>query len=313
MFELTKKIFALLALGALLGMLTLFQPPTASQADSPTPTPRLNPARVSASQPSTQYRVFLPLVLASLPPLKKGVPLTYTDCANVTSMNAFWEFAWSPTPPNCAGVENVPMIWGAGDINKTLSGNSQWVMGFNEPDSGSQANLTPQQGADYWHQIEQQYPTRKLLSPASATEDTSHWLVNFRNAYIATYHVPPRLDGLAVHCFKWWASQCIDSTQQYINWANSWGTSEVWVTEFSFAMDPSCGAGASQSQALQMQQTYINWMTSQPKVTRYGWFASKIQGNEWWIQGVLQCFLTPLVDISSGQPTSFGNAYLPYR
>lgn len=198
------------------------------------------------------------------------------------------------------------MIWGAHDVNIPITGNSEWIMGFNEPDSGSQANLTPAQGAALWRQIEQQYPTRKLLSPASGNEDNSHWLVNFRSAYISAYGTPPRLDGLAAHCFRWYASQCMDFTTQYETWANAWGVPEVWVTEFSFAVT----APSSPSRSLQEQQAFINWMVGQPKVTRFGWFASKMLGNEWWYQSA---FPTPLIDWSTGQPTSYGNVYLPYR
>lgn len=284
-------------------MTTSLLTPVNTSAQSPVPTSALRAA--TASPRVGPYSIYLPLIIGAPPPPKKGVPLTYNDCTSVTTMNAFWEFAWSPTPPNCTGIENVPMIWGAGDINTTVGGNSLWIMGFNEPDNSGQANLTPAQAATLWRQIEQKYPTRKLLSPAS-NGDIPNWLVDFRNAYISAYGSPPRLDGLGVHCYRWFAYQCIPWIQQYESLAISWGVPEIWVTEFSFATT----SPSSPSGSLQEQQTFINWMESQSQVTRFSWFASKIQGTEWW---ALSAFHTPLVDWNTGQSTSYGSNYLPYR
>jgi hypothetical protein len=195
------------------------------------------------------------------------------------------------------------MMWWAPDVNATLTGNSDWIMGFNEPDSASQANVSPTDAAPLWRQIEQKYPTRKLLAPAPSGSNPN-WLVSFRNAYISDYGTPPRLDGLAVHCYAWYASQCIPFTQQFESWANSWGVPEVWVTEFSFSpTSPSSPSGA-----IQQAQTFINWMEGESKVTRYAWFASKIQGTEGWAS---RYFITPIVDWNTGALTTYGNMYLP--
>jgi putative glycosyl hydrolase len=205
------------------------------------------------------------------------------------------------------------MIWGKDNVGATLGGNSNWIMGFNEPDSPSQSNLSPTEAAILWRQIEQTYPNRKLLSPATCGSPAGlNWLVDFRNAYFATYQTYPRLDGLAVHCYKWSAQDCITFVQSIIDQATAWGVPEVWVTEFSFATTyPS-----SQTGALQEQQTFINWMVAQPKITRYSWFASKIEGSEWWVitcYNGTKCFNNPLVDWNTSQPTSFGTVYQPYK
>lgn len=272
------------------------------------PRPPSPPPTTSSAVPRTgSYQAFLPIIFSvSAPaiPLKKGVPLTYDDCPSVSTMKAYWEFSWDPTPPNCAGVENVPMIWGAVDMDTPLGGNSDWIMGFNEPDTAWQANLSPAQAAALWRQIEQRYPTRKLLSPVTGNDP--NWLPNFRDAYISAYGTAPRLNGLAMHCYAWYASQCIPRTQQLETLASTWGATEVWVTEFSFATT----SPSSPDRSLQEQQLYIDWMVAERGVTRYAWFASKIQGNEWWI---MNAFLTPLVDWSTGQPTQYGSIYLPYH
>ena len=296
----------LLYLSAALALLLLFfiRGTPVSLAESPTPTLQTKNIRSPRSGPP--YVSFLPLIFAS-PLLKKGVALTYYQgyCQDVALMNASWEYAWVNGPPNCPGVENVPMIWDEVYVNWPLGGNSDWIMGFNEPDQPLQADLTGQQAAELWYQIEQMYPTRKLLSPATLAVTTT-WIVSFRDAYISTYGTPPRLDGLALHCFAWTSSECVNRTQEYINLANSWGIPEIWVTEFSFATN----SPSSPSGSLQEMQTFINWMVSQPKITRYAWYGSRIQGNEWW---ALPNFHTPLIDWNTGQPTAYGNIYIPYQ
>jgi hypothetical protein len=239
------------------------------------------------------------------PTYKKGAALTYQDCASAAAVSAVWEYAWTSSPPNCVGIENIPMIWGASDVTATLGGNSQWIMGFNEPDSASQSNLSPAYAASLWRQIEQKYPNRKLLAPAPSGAG-ANWIVDFRNAYISAYGTAPRLDGLAMHCYAWYASQCIPLAQQFESWATSWGVPEIWVTEFSFSPT----SPSSPSQSLQEAQTFIGWLESQSQVTRFAWFASKIQGSEWWIP---PGFNTPLVDWNSGQLATYGNMYLPFH
>jgi hypothetical protein len=264
----------------------------------------------------------LPLVLKGGAPAlvyKKGVPLEYSaNCSVVTLMGASWQYSWSPLPQNCPGVENVPMISVPGEISTTLGGNSQWIMGFNEPDEGWQpASMTPAQGAFWWRLIEQKYPNKKLLSPGTGSEDYTHWLRDFRQAYIDQYHVAPRMDGLAAHCLKWWASQSInDCVTKYISWTVEWGASEVWVSEFAFAnldiSSPPCPVGwppVSDQLAAAEERTFLDWMTTQPTVTRYAWFTARIPPGE----QIPRCFHTPLVDYNTGQPTIFGTTYITYH
>ncbi len=264
------------------------------------------PVSASPRAASANSTVFLPYVNVGVARIKssstkKGVGLTYQDCASATTLGAKWQFGWMTSPANCAGIENVPMISVAGDVNTTLGGNSNWVMGFNEPDSAGATNLSPSSAATLWRQIEQKYPNRKLLAPAPSGANPT-WLVDFRNAYIAAFGAPPRLDALAVHCFAWSADACIQHTQLFEGWASSWGVPEVWVTEFSI----SPAAPNTPSQAIQEETTFLNWLDAEPMVTRYAWFASLIQGTEPWVNAD---FVTPLIDWNTRQPTTFGSVY----
>lgn len=298
-----RSVFLLI--GAILILIMI--PFTGSSANTLPATPTVQP-RVSNALGKGQNRIYLVSVLSGAMPvaLKKGISLTYGDCDSAIAVRAIWEQGWSPTPANCAGVENVPMIWGAGDVNTTVGGNSQYIMGFNEPDSSSQSNLTASQAATLWRQIEQKYPARKLVAPAPSGANPD-WIVDFRNAYISLYAIPPRLDALDVHCYAWYAEQCITHTQKFISWADSWGISEVWVSEFSFSpTSPSSPTGS-----IAEAQTFINWAMGTSKVTRYAWFASRMSGTEWWFNPQ---FNTPAVQWNTtSQLTSYGTMYLPFK
>lgn len=298
------RIYYCLAAVLALLLLLLLNPIPASLAAIPTPTPK--PKTILAPRATSQ--MVLPFIQGPggsqfLIP-KKGVPLTYDDCPSVTTMNATWEYAWKATPPNCAGVENIPMIELPASIDMTLGGNSIWIMGFNEPDL---RGVSAHDAAVFWRQVEQKYPTRKLLSPApSGGTPNIFWLADFYNAYVTLYGNAPRLDGLAAHCYAWETSQCYPQIQQYQTWAEAWGVPEIWVTEFSFATT----SPSSPDRSLQQQQEFINFMVNDPKITRYAWFASKMLGNEPW---ALPDFNTPLINWNTGQPTAYGNIYLPYH
>ncbi len=268
------------------------------------------PKTVSSTQsPQTdlaahQYKLFLPFIQTTfLTPAKKGVPMTYSDCTDLTKIGAIWQYNWSPQPLNCPAVENVPMIWGTASVNSKIGGNSQWVMGFNEPDLTSQSNISPASAAVLWRQIEQQYPTRKLVAPVPSHLHPT-WLVDFRNAYIAKYGTAPRLNALAIHCYSETASFCIQLGQTFEQWAQQWNVSEIWVTEFAIL---SCSGTYTITQILQEAQTFTTWMENQSIISRMAWYATRLQGTM-----TSPCY-SSLIDWNTHNLTLYGNLYSQYK
>jgi hypothetical protein len=45
---------------------------------------------------------------------------------------------------------------------------AEFILGFNEPDHVDQANMTPQQAADAWPELEKHANGRPLVSPATS-------------------------------------------------------------------------------------------------------------------------------------------------
>jgi hypothetical protein len=231
----------------------------------------------------SSYNSYLPVVYQNFVPIayseKKGVANTYGRCDIVLEVGGQIQYGWSTRPKSCEGIENVPMIWGwkqfvAVMAGSELGGNSNYLLGFNEPDLGGQAGLHPYEAAVMWRQIEHKFNDKLLISPVPSHLHPS-WLEEFREAYIDIYNEPPRLDGLAAHCYAD-AGFCKGTVRRYINWCHEWeGCEEVWVTEFAWWEDD----------WQEEMEEFIDWMEQEPLIKHYFWFASLVKGEEWWGSG----------------------------
>lgn len=171
--------------------------------------------------------VYLPLVQAT--PNKLGV----AGCG-CSSLGCGWCYSWSPWPNVSPGIEAVPMIRDASSVYALrLGGNSDWLMGFNEPDLAGQADLTPDEAAQLWRIVEAKWPDKLLVAPVPSHLHP-YWLHGFYAAYVTRYGQAPRLDALAMHCYLPTAQECIALAEQYEGLAQAWGIREGWVTEFAW-------------------------------------------------------------------------------
>lgn len=253
--------------------------------------------------------------------LKHGVGSTYAShegyerCAAMAGVGARWHYNWHFDPGSCPDVEAVPMIWGGPQVDtlnadsSRLKGNSIWVMGFNEPNISSQANLTPAAAAVKWHTVERLYPDRKLLSPA-VSQDGIAWLRQFYGAYRDRYGYPPRMNNLAVHIYAGWTlAGAKDLFRRTLDemWtlARSWGINGLQVTEWAYALREPGQAGIDETVA------FIPWaikeMEGRPYIYRHAYFQLSYAHDEPWAFGP-DCW-TSLVDYTTGDLTVFGEAY----
>lgn len=239
----------------------------------------------------TKYVYYFPQVGRAPESTKKGVGMPYADCDELAALDIKWEYSWSSETWNCPGVENVPMVWG-NYVPKAVGGNSQWLMGFNEPDLPDQSNISVDVAVSLWRSIEQSYADRKLLAPVPSHLHPD-WIVLFNTAYVAKYHQAPRLDALAVHCYLPTADECIALVQQFEDWAAAWDVPEVWVTEFSFV-------------DTKEEKQFVRYLQADPLVTRFAWFALSYRGSETWAPA--RDSQAPLVD-ASGKLTAWGSTY----
>lgn len=253
-----------------------------------------------------EYVVYLPQVsLNAIVPVhvvEKGVANTTNRCSDAYQVGARWHYNWGPNPLLCPGIDSVPMVGCKRHLEDLRNGasiasDSLYILGFNEPDL-NQDPLTPEQAAILWRELEGYLPTKKLVSPA-VSHLHPEWLEEFYNAYRIHYGEPPRLHGLAIHCYLFDAAQCKTVINQVIGYANDWQVTSVWVTEFAIRDQP----GMSKEQALAESRELIEWMQAHPKVTHYAWFPSGTLGGEWWAE-----FGTYLTD-ETGRMTEWGLMY----
>lgn len=217
---------------------------------------------------------------------KRGVaygfdPASAPDDIAALSDGVTWFYGWSPSPSGSVSgayvaqqVEFVPMVWGGqfdvDDLVGRIPDGARYLLGFNEPNFYSQANLTPEEAAALWPQLEEVADRRglKLVSPAlnycgggCNEEDPFAWLDRFFEACDGC-----RVDYIAAH---WYACH-LDALKWYVSQFDKYGL-PIWLTEFS--------CGDEGAQPVEVQQAYmaaaLDYLEQEPKVFRYAWFSAR--------------------------------------
>ena len=227
-----------------------------------------------------------PADAAAAPSRKRGIAYGSNSPADLAALSAGigWWYNWSPSPDGTlppgytppAGVEFVPMIWGGTFDTTTLAteipAGAKYLLTFNEPNFGAQSNLTPQQAAALWPQIETFAAAHNLqiVSPAlnycggSCNETNPFtWLDDFFAACTGC-----KVDYIAAH---WYA--CTQSALQgYLSEYETKYDKPIWLTEFS-CLDGSIAATPA-NEATYMSAA-LALLESDPKVFRYSWFTGR--------------------------------------
>jgi hypothetical protein len=223
---------------------------------------------------------------SAAPGRKRGIAYGYNSNADLASLSTGvgWWYNWSPSPdgtlsPGYAasvGVEFVPMIWG-GTFDTTklatqIPADAKYLLTFNEPNFGSQSNLTPQQAAALWPKIQAFAQSRglKIVSPAlnycggscNAT-DPFTWLDAFFAACTGC-----EVDYIGAH----WYACTKDALTWYLGQYETKYKKPIWLTEFS-CLDGSLPATAAN------EDTYIKAavaaLEADPMIFRYSWFTGR--------------------------------------
>ncbi|XP_045209805.2 uncharacterized protein LOC123561474 [Mercenaria mercenaria] len=132
-----------------------------------------------------------------------------------------------------------------------------YILGFNEP---NHKNMTPQQAADAWPEIEKHSHGKPLVSPATAGKDF-HWYDEFFRLCHGC-----RIDYIAAHLYSCDAHQ----TMSYLQKLHHRYHKKVWLTEFA------CSHSTDENQQLHLMQTLLPQLEAAPYVYRYAWFEARI-------------------------------------
>ena len=225
---------------------------------------------------------------APLVSCKRGAGYTHENALDLPSFRQGigWWYDWgnSPDPTVAAaliagGVEYVPMVWtgppdgtlNVAGIEKSIPEGARFLLGFNEPNFASQANLTPAQAAAAWPMLEQIAKDRnlKLVSPAlnycggNCNEtDPFVWMDMFFAACTNC-----QVDYVAFH----WYSCSGGALTSLLSKFEAYGR-PVWLTEFS-CLDGSADESAAGQDTY--MKTAIPLLEADPKVFRYSWFIAR--------------------------------------
>jgi hypothetical protein len=212
---------------------------------------------------------------------KRGIAAnaTPTTAFTQTAPGISWWYDWSNALPQNDVVDFVPMIWGEKTLAGPIPQSAKFLLGFNEPNFKAQSNLTPQQAAADWPQVEALAKPLgiPIISPAvnfcgsaqnssgcsdPTVTDPYTWLKDFFAACPSC-----QVDGIAVH----WYNCDLPSLEAYIDGS---GTLEgflqfnkpIWLTEFS------CDGSHSAADQKTYMQAAIPYLEGNVHVARYAWF-----------------------------------------
>lgn len=249
---------------------------------------------------------------------KKGVAFGYhtEPDLSIISKGASWWYNWNDVPDEeVAGVyqeydmDFVPMAWN-GSFNENRlrrfldeHPGVKFLLGFNEPNFRSQANMTPSQAAAVWPRLEaiaDEY-NLKLVSPAVnycdvcveengvVFSDPYQYLDAFFEACNGC-----RVDYIAAHSYMCYAGPL----KGYIDGFKKYGK-PIWLTEFA--------CWDQQTITLDMQKSFmigaLDLLENDTSVFRYSWFTGD-RSQKW-----------PYIDLydkTPGKLTELGELYLAY-
>jgi hypothetical protein len=215
---------------------------------------------------------------------KKGVSTwDFTGVgAAMLDVHAAWYYNWSAGPTNGAGTsaEFIPMIWGSGSVtvstlNKAKAAGTT-LLGFNEPDHGEQANLTPAQALDLWPQL--QATGLRLGSPAVASGGATAggWLDQFISGARSRGY---RVDFIALHWYGGdFSTAAVGQLRGYLQAVYDRYHLPIWLTEYALMrFGPTTYPSSSQQVAFIQGSTAM--LQSLSYVERYAWFALPTSTN----------------------------------
>ncbi len=254
---------------------------------------------------------------------KKGLAMggDMSDTVEMKKMNLSWYYNWGTTAFNNSvddEVAHVPMVWGIGEDNiaeiPNITDDSNYILGYNEPDIESQANATPAEGLKYWPLIEA--TGKRTVSPASANPNgASSWVTSFLNGDYdedGVFIEGADCDAIAVHSYG--ASTNITRLLGAVD--DVWNTyhKPIWVTEVSVmgrkgtSYDNSYENEAARKAVIEYVEKMVEELDKRDYVERYAWFPYDINStNE--IDDMDGSGASAMFDYATGKFTELGELY----
>ena len=228
-------------------------------------------------------------------------------------LGAAWAYDWSARAPAARGGPRwVPMVWGAGSVTAATvsslreahrSRRARELLGFNEPDSSAQANMTPERAAALWPQLER--TGLELGSPAPAVPGDG-WLGRFMSL-AGKRHL--RVDFIALHYYQDFTSPtAVSDLRRQLAGIHRKYRKPIWITEIGALDVRGWGEPMTQAPTVGLATTYMRklfaMLDALPYVARYAWFTDTCSNDD--------CPYSALLT-AAGRPTSLGSAFRTTR
>jgi hypothetical protein len=192
---------------------------------------------------------------------------------------ASWYYTWAPNHPGIAspaGVHFVPMIWGAGSVTpatlRQVAHEGPDLLGFNEPDSTSQSNMTVSQALRLWPKL--MATGLRLGSPAVATDAATPggWLDRFMHG-VRARHL--RVNFITVHWYggDFATHAAVGQLRSYLEAIHARYRLPIWLTEFALIRFGTTTAFPSPRRQAAFLTAATRMLGRLPFMRRYAWFA----------------------------------------
>jgi len=305
-------------------------PPTstskATTMGSPTPTPTPSatlqpgvlPTLTTTPTPSATPTL-IPTQPAASPKKGLGVVGGQFACADMEKLRASWYHNWNFYPDNsCNKGAFIPRIYNGGSLESLdqimeAAKASGWAMGFTEPNLSWQANMTPGEGAEAWHQIEEAAakagvklvsPTPNQFEPGQQEPYGHQWTWAMVAEYEQLYGKKPHFDAIGWNIYRSTPERAKSYLTARHQEALDLGYNvPVWVLEYG----GECWNTATGKTGNDIIMADITvWLDQTDWIARYAWFASRLAGHEGEAEGWQSC---TLINPQTGELTPLGQMY----
>lgn len=248
--------------------------------------------------------------------MKRGIAYGHHSKADqvALSLGVRWWYNWTNSPDESLGenspltnsIEYVPMVWGEGSLKQTSSFTiptaSRFLLAFNEPNFKSQANMTAQDAAALWpqleaiadaHHLQLVSPAVNFCGPESECNGTNPF--DYLDSYFLAC-INCRVDKIAIHIYVGCNQNGSNKAQWLINHIQTYKqrfTQPLWLTEFA------CTDAKNMEEQIAFLKDAISYLDGEPRIERYAWFSGRFDD-------------IPYVNLlgDDGELTELGKAYV---
>lgn len=182
-----------------------------------------------------------------------------------------WEL-WDPRKGKIPRTEYIANCRTASTVDQLMgyfsSGYCKRLMGFNEPDMPSQANLDPEVAARLWvqyfHPLKANFGTILGAPSVSNGYNGKNWYERFMRA--CQNHGGCKIDFIPIH----WYGNNFNDFKSHIEYFYRYNV-PLWVTEYAFT-SWSEDQLPSEGQVENFMRQSKGWMDSNPRIERYSYF-----------------------------------------